>query len=62
MSLVAFWLRHSWLAVQGLALSREAICLRDKRSMDLLDKDGDCIHFIIDASGKLKEPLGKQSA
>ncbi|CAE7246113.1 unnamed protein product [Symbiodinium natans] len=23
--------------------------------MDLLDKDGDCIHFIIDASGKLKE-------
>eukprot|EP00439_Symbiodinium_sp_Y106_P073577 s1005_g13.t3 len=23
--------------------------------MDLLDKDGDCIHFIIDAHGKLKE-------
>ncbi|CAE7710468.1 unnamed protein product [Symbiodinium sp. CCMP2456] len=28
--------------------------------MDLLDKDGDCIHFIIDAHGKLKQYVNGQ--
>ena len=30
--------------------------------MDLLDKDGDAIRFLIDPHGRLREPLGSKDA
>ena len=51
-------LKHTGVAVR---LAAKALAARGcLRTMDLLDKDGECIHFFIDAHGKLKEPLSLQ--